>query len=84
MQHATHLPHAARFPTLTTTPLAQGTGQARWLPEARDRRRTTGMARRLALTAIMVATFALGTAVMFASVPTAEQTGEPPQAPAGL
>lgn len=74
----------AQLPTIATTPLTRGLGQARWMPEARRRRRLTAMVQRLALAAIMVATFILGTAVMVATIPTAEEVGQPLEAPPGL
>ena len=76
--------HTAHLPALVTTPLARGTGQARWLPEARERRRLAATARRLTLAAMMVATFVLGSAIMVATAPTAVETGQPPAAPPGL
>lgn len=76
--------HTAQLPALVATPLARGTGQARWLPQAKERRRLAAAARRLTLAAMMVTMFVLGSAVMVATAPTAEQAGQPPEAPPGL
>lgn len=75
---------SAELSTLMTTPLPGARGHARSTAEAKNQRRLSATAQRLALAVMMVATFALGAAVMVATTPTADETGQPLEAPPGL